>query len=386
MPVGYAPTDDLKDLQQQVADFALRYIATRKGLSSSTSFPLDLWKEFGSSGMLGIGTPKEFTGKGLGYAGICAAGRAFARHGCCLGITLSWLIHEIAAKFIFSEHASSDQKRRYLPSMATGETTTSISISEPGVGGHPKHLKTTAEKTGSGYLLTGEKTFLTNGPIADLFIVLAVSGHEGERKRYSAFIIPRETPGLRQTEPLDFGFLRPCPHGGIIMDACMIPEENLLGSPGTAYEDMALPFREVEDAMMMGPIIGAQEARLYEIASALSEKASPLTGDIPFYLGGLISTLGVLDIIALEAAQRLDDGNDPGGLTNLILAFRHNCAKMHQEFNELMTMAGIIPSGPYQALTHDLDHIVHFAERVERIKQMKLGTDLISAVIKTPNG
>lgn len=379
MPMGYDPTDDLKNLQQQAADFALRSIATRKGLSSHTSFPLDLWKEFGGSGMLGIGTPKEFGGKGLGYTGICAAGRALARHGCCLGITLSWLIHEIAAKYIFSEYASSDQKKRYLPAMATGEITTSIAISEPGVGGHPKHLKTTAEKTGSGYLLTGEKSFLTNGPIADLFIVFAVSGHEGERKRFSAFVVPRETPGLRQTEPLDFGFLRPCPHGGIIMDACMIPEENLLGISGTAYEDMALPFREVEDTMMMGPIIGAQEARLYEIVSAFREKAAPLTEDIPFQLGGLISTLSVLDIIALEAAHRLDDGNDHGGLTNLILAFRHICAKMHQEFNELITMAGIIPSESYQALAHDLDYIERFAGRVSRIKQMKLGTALISA-------
>ena len=363
----------------------MRSIATRAGLSSSTSFPLDLWKEFGDSGMLGIGTPKEFGGKGLGYSGINTAGRAIARHGCCLGITLSWLMHEIAARFIFSEYASPGQKKRYLPAMAKGEMTTSIAISEPGVGGHPKHLKTTAVKTGSGYLLTGEKSFLTNGPIADLFMVIAVSGYEVERKRYSAFIVPREAPGLRQTGPIDFGFLRPCPHGGIIMDACMIPEENLLGTPGTAYEDMALPFREVEDAMMMGPIIGAQEARFHEIVSALREKASPLAGDIPFQLGGLISTLSVLDIIAHEAAQRLDDEKDHGGLTNLILAFRHICAKMHQEFNELMTTAGIIPSESCQALTHDLDHIVRFASRVSRIKQMKLGTALISAGIKTPD-
>ncbi len=75
MPMGYPLTDDLKNLQQQVADFALRYIATRKGLSSSTSFPLDLWKEFGGSGMLGIGTPKEFGGKGLGYTGIMYSGQ-----------------------------------------------------------------------------------------------------------------------------------------------------------------------------------------------------------------------------------------------------------------------------------------------------------------------
>jgi acyl-CoA dehydrogenase len=269
--------------------------------------------------------------------------------------------------------------------MAKGEITASIAISEPGVGGHPKHLKTTAEKTGSGYLLKGEKTFLTNGPIADLFIVLAVSGREVERKRYSAFIVPRETPGLRLPEPLDFGFLRPCPHGGIIMDACMIPEENLLGNPGTAYEDMALPFREVEDAMMMGPVIGAQEARLFDIARALKEKESPLNGDIPFQLGGLISTLSVLDSIAREAAHRLDEGEDHQGLTELILVFRRICAKMHLEINELIPLAGIVPSGTYQMLTHDLGHIVRFAEQVTRIKQMKIGTEYISEVIKTPS-
>ena len=146
MSMRHAQADDLKGLQQQVADFALRYIAARAGLSSSTSFPLDLWKELGDSGMLGIGTPKEFGGKGLGYSGINIAGRAIARHGCCLGITLSWLMHEIAARFIFSEYASSGQKKRYLPAMAKGEITTSIAISEPGVGGHPKHLKTTADQ------------------------------------------------------------------------------------------------------------------------------------------------------------------------------------------------------------------------------------------------
>jgi hypothetical protein len=89
--------------------------------------------------------------------------------------------------------------------------------------------------------------------------------------------------------------------------------------------------------------------------------------------------LSVLDIIAIDAAQRLEDGDDMRGLTYLILAFRHICAKMHQEFNDLMTMAGVIPSVPFQALSHDLDHIVRFAERVSRVKQMKLGTALILA-------
>ncbi|HVN71340.1 MAG TPA: acyl-CoA dehydrogenase family protein [Desulfomonilia bacterium] len=370
-------SDELEMIMKQASDFAAEHIAARPGLSSSTLFPFDLWQKFGSSGLLAVGIPEDFGGQGLGYAGIGAAGRALARSGFCLGITLSWLMHQIVARFIMTSFGSDLQKGEILPGMAEGAVTSCIAISEPGVGGHPKHLRTAAVKTDGGYLLTGEKTYLTNGPIADLYIVLAISAHEGEKKRYSAFIVPRDAPGLKVGDPIDFGFLRPCPHGGIVLNKCIVPPESLIGTLGDAYEAMVLPFRDIEDTTMMSPILGAEEARLDEVASALRTSDSNVSEDITFRLGGIISTLSILDLTACEASRRLDDGEDPAGLVDLILAFRHIRSQVSRELEEVVSISGMVLSGPYQALTNDLDHIGSFAARVGRLRQIKLGKALM---------
>jgi len=375
--MGCTLKDELNNLRQLAQDFATQNIAGRSELSSNTEFPMDLWHSLGSSGLLGISTPKDFGGQGLGYRGILIVGRALARHGLCLGITLSWLMHQITARFFLGSFTSEGQRHRLLPRIATGAITASIAISEPGVGGHPKHLKAMAEKTPSGYLITGEKTFLTNGPIADIFIVFAISAQEGERKRYSAFMVAKDNPGLRLTEPLDFGFLRPCPHGGIILDGCIVPAADMIGNQGEAYEDMALPFREIEDTMMMGPILGAQEARLDGIVSAMHGSAVILTEDIAFRLGGISSISSALDVMALEACRRIEDKDNPKELPKLILAFRRLNAQMHQELEEVVSLSRIIQPGAYQVLTHDLDHIGRFVGRVSKLKQIRLGEALI---------
>ena len=108
----------------------------------------------------------------------------------------------------------------------------------------PKHIKTHAEKTPNGFILNGEKTYLTNGPIADLFIVIAITGHQSGKSQFTAFIVPKDTPGLTVTDPIDFPFLRPSPHGGILLNDCCIKSEQVLGNPGEAYDKMVLPFSD----------------------------------------------------------------------------------------------------------------------------------------------
>ena len=102
------------------------------------------------------------------------------------------------------------------------EITLSLAISEPGTGAHPKYLQTSASREGDDWVLTGEKSFLTNGPLAALFVVLAVSATEGDKKRLTAFLVPRETPGLSLTDPIHLDFLKPSPHCGIRLDACRL--------------------------------------------------------------------------------------------------------------------------------------------------------------------
>ncbi len=374
-----APEDIRKRIIRRAEDFAAARIATWSGLSAALDFPVDLWQDMGTAGLLGIAVPEEYGGSGFGYPEISAVGKALARQGLCLGITLSWLMHQITARFFLCRFASDDQKQACLPAMARGAMTASIAISEPGAGGHPKHLKTSAEKTGSGYVLQGEKSFLTNGPIADLFIVLAVSGYDGGRKRYSAFLVPKESRGLRITGPMDVGFLRPCPHGGIILESCVVPEESLLGNHGTAYEDMALPFREVEDTAMMGPILGAQEARFNDIVEVLRQRAGPLPDETAFRLGGISSSMCALAMLARESALHLETSGVSEPLESLVLAFRSLCGQVHHEISDVAAQVDLDPSGACRVLGHDLDQVVRFAGRVSRLKQTRLGTRLATS-------
>lgn len=379
MIAGHAKEDPLNATIRRSADFAATHIASRPGLSGDRDFPWDLWRGMGAAGLLGIGIPGEYGGSGLGYPGISGAGKALARHGLCLGITLSWLMHQITARFLLCSFASDDLKRTYLPALARGAVTFSIAISEPGVGGHPKHLKTSAERDGEGYVLHGEKTYLTNGPMADFFVVLAVSGQDGERKRYSAFLVPKGCAGLTITGPMDVGFLRPCMHGGIVLHGCRVPEGNLMGSPGSAYEDMAMPFRDVEDTAMMGPVLGAQEARFGGLAAALRERGGPVSEETSFRLGGVGCSLVALDVLAREAACSLESGGTGGSLQDLVLSFRNLYGQVHAEVEALRVLEEVPAQEAYRSLTHDLDHIVRFAGRVGRIRQIKVGAGLVSA-------
>ncbi len=116
-----------------------------------------------------------------------------------------------------------------------------FAVSEPQTGAHPKYLKTTAKLLGDQYILNGQKTYLTNGPIADMFIVVAITGEVDSRKSFSAFLVPKDTTGLTITS-MELPFLKPAPHGTLMLENSPVPAKNVLGKEGRAFQDMVEPF------------------------------------------------------------------------------------------------------------------------------------------------
>jgi acyl-CoA dehydrogenase len=153
-------------------------------------------------------------------------------------------------------------------------------------------------------LISGRKAWVSNGPDASHFIVLAISALHGERKRYSAYLLPRDTPGLT---------LRPMPelpdgrHCLLDLDACFAPREALLGPPGDAYAAIALPFRDVEDTVGLAKLAGALRHLLTRLATGASTPEATLS------LGGLAALTAVLAggaeavVAALDAARLADE-------------------------------------------------------------------------------
>jgi acyl-CoA dehydrogenase len=184
----------------------------------------------------------------------------------------------------------------------------SVAISEPEVGAHPKLLTTRADPDPMGFRITGRKAWVSNGPSAEAIIVFAITAEHQGRKRYSAFLVPRDTPGLSMSEMPGFHALRPSRHGLLTLDGCVVPAEAMLGPPGEAYERMALPFRDMEDAIGAFGTLGAlrHATRLCAGAEQGDEQAAQLgavVGLTAVFAAGANAVVAALDQARLRTGD-----------------------------------------------------------------------------------
>ncbi|MDP3757247.1 acyl-CoA dehydrogenase family protein, partial [Polaromonas sp.] len=267
-------------------------------------FPRAWWRHLGASGLLGaeldsdVGSPVTDAVRVSSLAGIVA------RETASLGLGMAWMMQQMLGRFVLAPNLRSDRHRALLASMARGDTLLALAISEPGTGAHPKHLSCRAVQDGDDWLLDGHKAFVSNGPAADAIIVLAVSGEREGRKRFDAFVVDVNTPGLTREGDDKVRGLAPLGHCSLSLVGCRVPDSQRLGEPGQAFDTIARPVRAIEDALLLGPMLGAMQAELDTLARWFRNAAhSPaLTRD----LGGLQLELDALAPVARHAARHLD--------------------------------------------------------------------------------
>jgi alkylation response protein AidB-like acyl-CoA dehydrogenase len=370
---------ELSEFIEKVSCFAREEIAPWVARGNHDEFPLPLWRKMGAAGLMGIAVPREYGGKEMGYLGITLAGEAVAAQGGSLGIGLSWMIHNVVAKLVFASLGREEQKSRYLPDLAQGRITASISISEPDVGAHPKYLKTKADRRGDAYIVNGEKAYLTNGPFVDLYVVLAITGTDGtgEKKQFSALIVPKETPGVTMTAPMKLANFKPSPHCGIRLVDCAIPAENLVGAEGAAYPTVALAFREIEDVALMGLVLGGINKQMALLLRELRQQGGAVAEDLPAELGRLQYLRDTLRLIACEAARILDCDDGHEGLLSLILSFRELARQFQQGLEKPAATALLAANQEFLCLSSDLVRAVNLARNVMTLKQIKQGAALL---------
>jgi len=231
----------------------------------------------------------------MSYAAIAREKAALVERTGLLGEG-SALAGRLVARFFIAGFGNAEQRAAWMPRLAA------VAISEPSVGVHPKLLTARAEVDGDGYRIFGDKAWVTNGPLAEVFIVLAVTSMEAGRKRYSAFLVPRDTPGLTIDEAPQYRALAPSRHCGLRLDGCRVPHAALLGEPGAAYESMALPFRDVEDAAGLFGLLGAFRFALQRLAVCGAGDAAVLS------LGELVGLVAVFAEAAETVIAALDAG------------------------------------------------------------------------------
>jgi acyl-CoA dehydrogenase len=356
-----------------------RFVETEwaAGLSGIDEFPFALWRKMGAAGFLGLGIPADVGGSGGDWLSIQSAGEVFVRRSHNMGMALSWLIHLTVCRFVVFGLGNRRQIEQWLPRLATGELTLSLAISEPGTGAHPKYLRTSALREGGDWILNGEKSFLTNGPLANLYVVLAVSATEGEKKQITAFLVPRGTPGLSLTDPLRLDYLKPSPHCGIRLEACRISFDQVLGNQGEAFERISKPFRDLEDVMLMGPIAGGMQVQLAALPDMIERHGIGSTDDLKARLGELQYRLDALRILAYEAAAMLDSDREHPEFPSLLLSFRSLAGQFQLHLAQMIDQAGIETDPAWATLAKDMSMTIGVAGQVALVKQRKIGEAML---------
>jgi alkylation response protein AidB-like acyl-CoA dehydrogenase len=195
--------------------------------------PMDTVKALGELGVLGIQVPEEFGGAGLDTLAVAVAVEEIARYDGSLALTVA--SHNGLGTGHLRLFGNVDQKRRYLPRLATGEFLGAWALTEPGSGSDAAGMKTTAIKQGNGWVLNGTKMFITQGSHAQVYVVLALTSPDKRQKGISAFLVEKGTPGFTQRPIHGKLGMRASDTAELIFENVTIAEDQLVGEQGMGF-------------------------------------------------------------------------------------------------------------------------------------------------------
>lgn len=368
------------NFQKITADFAAQHVRAQTDLQTDQLFSKEIRKKMGDAGLFRIGLPESYGGNNGSHLDLLQAGEIFVRDGRDLGLGVSWIFQQIIARHLLGTFGMPEQCDQYLRAAACGKCMLSFAVSEPGRGATPKNLTTKATRQGRSYFLQGEKSYLTNGPIADIFIVIAVTDESSPRKAFTAFLVPRNTPGLTVLPPMSLNFLKSSPHGAINMNQCQLKQQALLGAEGKAWQDMVVPLGEIEDTIMMGPVLGGMAAQLDILKNAVQNSATPADRGLEGEAGALAALFAAMKVIAYEAARRLD--NLPAGSlptdadkspVPLVIAWARLATEFCTDIARLAQQVKISIPEVFSRLQTDITSLGALQKRRLQVRQEKTG-------------
>jgi acyl-CoA dehydrogenase len=329
----------------------------------------DPFGQMATAGLFQIGLPGA--GAALdNYRAIAAAEQAIAAKTGLLGLASGFAARQMMARFFIGGFANAEQRATWLPRIAAGEVCAAVAISEPGAGAHPKHLQTAAERHGAGFVIRGRKAWVTNGPIADVFLVLAVIAVEDGRKRYGLFLIPKETSGLVIKPMPALDALAPSTHCELELDGCAIPASAQVGKMPDAYPAMALPFRDVEDTVGTANVVGMLNWLLEKSAGYIER-----TEENALRLGRIAGLMSLVDAASRLAVAALDGGGQD--VPARVIGVRLLARDIVGEIRELLAQGPPADEAIARALAA-FDMMATVAREPRKLRQIRLGNSIAS--------
>ena len=265
---GLGETVDI--LRHTVGEFAAREIAPRAAeIDRTNEFPRDLWPALGKLGLLGITVEEEWGGAGLGYVAHAVAMEELSRASASVG--LSYGAHSNLCVNQIRRHGTDEQKGRFLPRLISGEHVGALAMSEAGSGSDIVGMRLRAVKRGDRYVLDGTKMWITNGPDADVLVVYASTDPQAGSRGITAFIVPRDSPGLSVSPKLDKLGMRGSNTAELVFDGCEVPADHVLGEEGGGV-GVLMSGLDYERAVLAGGPLGIMRACLDVVLPYVHER------------------------------------------------------------------------------------------------------------------
>ena len=268
--MDFALSPEQSELAKAVREFASRELNhDLEARDREATFPRACWRQCAEFGLLGLPVPAAYGGQGQDLVTTTIAMEALG-HGCRdNGLVFSLNAQMWAVQMPILHFGSEAQKREWLPKLVSGQAIGAHAITEPGAGSDVFSLTSRAERVtaagtaGPGYRLNGAKTFSTNAPVADLALAFAYldRGAEGKPKALTAFLVPRDTPGVSFSKPIEKMGLRTSPMGEVVFEDCVVPESGRLGPEGAGLAIFNSAM-EWERACIFAAHLGAMERLL----------------------------------------------------------------------------------------------------------------------------
>jgi alkylation response protein AidB-like acyl-CoA dehydrogenase len=303
------------ELTEQVAktarDFAIQHIKPHlMDWDERQDFPLAVFREMGKLGLMGVLVPEDYGGAGLGYLEYVSIIEEIAK--VCGSIGLSLAAHNSLCIGHILHFGSEEQKKKYLPKLASGEWIGSWGLTEAGTGSDAGNMKCVAKKEGDNWVLNGNKCWITHGISSNLTVVVARTGEPRTRDNATAFVVERGTPGFSGGKKENKLGMRASETAEMIFDQCRIPDSNLLGKPGDGFRQALKVLdggRISIAALSVGIAKGAYEAAL-QYAKERHQFDQPISNfqGISFKLADMATEIMAAELLTLQAADLKNRG------------------------------------------------------------------------------
>ncbi|SFO19553.1 Acyl-CoA dehydrogenase [Algoriphagus ornithinivorans] len=309
--LNFTMNENQRMIADMIRDFGAKEITPfRKEWDDNQHFPLELFKKLGELGLMGVLVPTEYGGSGFTYFEYVTAIAELSKLDPSVGLSMA--AHNSLCTGHIMQFGNEEQKKKYLPKLATCEWLGAWGLTEPNTGSDAGNMRTVAKKEGEYYIINGAKNFITHGVSGDVAVVIARTGEVGDSHGMTAFVVEKGTPGFRGGRKEDKLGMRASETAEMIFEDCKVHESQILGEVGEGFiQSMKIldGGRISIAALSLGIAQGALEASIQysQERQQFNQPISRFQG-ISFKLADMATQVEAASLLTFKAADLKNRG------------------------------------------------------------------------------